>query len=148
MRQLFVAAAAGVLALAALGLSAPQPAGAEAAPAQARTASAARCIYLVKGLKAANGMYLGQFTVLRKTGTKVAGYGGAFYSEGYNIRGNVVGTSARLSTEDPYRPGRWTRINQKWVPAQNRLVGWRSVTKTQMSKYSGGYVPVRGRTCG
>jgi hypothetical protein len=144
MKQFMAGAAAGVLALGWVAL----PQG-EVSGGQPRTSAATSvCLYMVRHVERTDGIYLGEFVVLRKTGPKVKGYGGAFYSEGFNLKGTITGTRAVLSSEDPYQPGKWTRTTLKWVPAQSRLAGWKRVQKSRLRKYSGGYVPVKGRTCG
>jgi hypothetical protein len=143
MRQFTAGAMAGILALGWISL--PQQGSVGEARASGSTPV---CLYMVKNVERSDGIYLGEFVILKKTGSKVKGYGGAFYSEGYNLKGTITGTRAALSSEDPYRPGKWTRVTLKWVPAENRLSGWRRVAKSRMRKYSGGYVPVKGQTCG
>jgi hypothetical protein len=118
-------------------------AGAVPTPADA----AGTCIYLVRDVSRAGEIYTGDFLVLKRTGSSLVGYGGSFYSEGYNVKGVIAGSQARLSTQDPYQ-NQWTPSVRRWVVGENRLSGWKRVRVATMRKYSGGYVPAKGRVCG
>lgn len=110
-------------------------------------AASGSCLYQVRDVQKAGDIYTGEFLVLKRTGSKLVGYGGAFYSEGYNVKGVIRGSQVKLYTQDPYDKS-WTQSWHKWVPTENRLVGWKRVSKETMKKYSGGYVPAKGQICG
>lgn len=105
------------------------------------------CLYQVRNVTKAGNIYIGEFLVLKRTGAKLSGYGGAFYSEGYNVKGVIHGNEVKLYTQDPYDK-QWTKSVLKWVPTENRLAGWKRVSKETLKKYSGGYVPAKGQICG
>lgn len=130
-----------------VAVAAPAPtAGAAVAPTAASRA-AASCIYLVRGVKKAAGLYVGDFLVLRRTGANMRGYGGSFYSEGYDVRATITGRRVRIESGDPYQPGMGESVTRKWVESQDRIAGWKRVSRATMRKYSGGFVPVSGRVC-
>lgn len=108
--------------------------------------AAGSCLYQVRNVVKAGDIYVGEFLVLKRTGAKLVGYGGAFYSEGYNVKGVIAGHQVKLYTQDPYDK-RWTQSVHKWVPIENRLAGWKRVSKETLKKYSGGYVPAKGQIC-
>lgn len=93
-------------------------------------------------------MYLGDFLVLRRAGAKLRGYGGSFYSEGYDVRATISGSRVRIGTRDPYDRGSWESVTRKWIESQDRISGWQRVSRADMGKYSGGYVPLAGEVCG
>lgn len=143
-RIFLVAAGAALLAPVVAGAAGSQA----VAELNAGTPAAARpqCIYLVRDVSSSQGIYTGEFLVLRRTGSALKGYGGAFYSEGYNVKGSVAGSRATLNLQDPYDRS-WSRVVRQWVVSQNRLAGWTKITKAKMKRYSGGYVPASGQLC-
>ncbi len=121
-----MAAVAGAAAVLALGAPAVQ-----AAPV--------KDIYMVKHVQATgDGMYVGEFVILRKSGTQVVGARGAFYSEYFCLRGTAGGGVFSVQKWDEFgNPnGTWTR---PWV--NGRIKSWSRVNWTTFMKYSGGYKP-------
>ena len=74
------------------------------------------------------------------------GTGGAFYSEGYLVRGRITPSGARLAITDGMGP--WAPFPAVWVPARHTFRGWTPTTYARMRHYSGGYVPSAGDPCG
>lgn len=106
-----------------------------------------RCLYLVSGLQRVDDFYLGEFLVLHKaTNGRVVGGGGAFYSEGYLVRGRITTSVATLEITDGMGP--WVPFPVVWIPARNTFRGWTPITYAKMRLYSGGYVPGVGEPCG
>lgn len=106
-----------------------------AAPAEAVTT---KDIYMVKNLQKVNGFYVGEFVVLRKTGTEVVGARGAFASEYFCFAGSVSNGVFSVQTWDEFNNpgGTWTR---PWV--KGHIKSWQKVTWTQFMKYSEGFKP-------
>ncbi len=106
-----------------------------AAPAEAVTT---KDIYMVKNLQAIDGYYIGEFVVLRKTGTEVVGARGAFASEYFCFAGTVSGGWFDVATWDEFNNpgGTWAR---PWV--NGRIKGWRKVSWSQFMNYSEGFKP-------
>lgn len=107
------------------------------------------CIFLVKKVKDAGDIYVGEFAILRKTGSKVKGGFGAFYSEGMSFRGRIVDGKLKGNLYDDYGGTRTniTPVHFTWVASEQRIKGWRRVSRKQMLVYSGGYVPAKGTVC-
>lgn len=119
--------------------------------ADSTEAPASTCIYLVRGVKKAGGIHTGEFAVLRKAGSQVTGTFGAFYSEYVNFRGSVRGSTLR-GTKTADRDGdsvveSWP-ANYAWVASENRIKGWKRVSRASMRTFSGGAVPLATGTCG
>ncbi len=106
-----------------------------------------RCLYLVTGLQRVEDMYLGEFLVLHKASNGlVTGTGGAFYSEGYLVRGRITASGATLKITDGMGP--WVPFPAVWIPERYTLRGWTPITYARMRLYSGGYVPSADQPCG
>lgn len=106
-----------------------------------------RCLYLTSGLERVDDIYLGEFLVLHRATTgRVVGTGGAFYSEGYLVRGRITASGATLEITDGMSP--WAPFPVVWVPEDNTFRGWTPTTYERMRHYSGGYVPGAGQPCG
>lgn len=139
------AAIAALVAAPLIAVASPTPA------AEPADVPVMKCIYLVKGVKKVGSIYVGDFAVLRRTGSAVRGDIGAFQSEYAKFRGSISGSnlSGRVYEDTngdgdlESRPRTYT-----WVPSESRLKGWRRVSRATMRKYSGGGVPVARGTCG
>ena len=108
--------------------------------------STGTCLYLVKDLQAAGDIYVGEFLVLHKAYSgRVAGTGGAFYSEWYDVRGRIDDSGADLQIRG--ESGDWNPFPITWVPAKNTFSGWTPTTYNRMRNYSGGGVPIPGTPC-
>lgn len=109
-----------------------------------------QCLYLVKGVEKVAGIYLGEFAVLRRSGSTVRADIGAFQSEFVTFRGSIAGTSlsGRLYEDTDGDGDLESRARTyTWVPASSRIKGWTRVSRATMSKYGGGGVPVNGGIC-
>lgn len=110
-----------------------------------------KCIYLVRDVQRSGRIYTGQFVVLRKSGKKLLGYGGAFYSEYYDLRGRIIKKKnrryARLTVSDPIDKSVSETVLRRWVASKQKLAGWSKVRKSKVRKYSGGSIPFPKRVC-
>ncbi len=111
-------------------------------------ATGGRYLYMVRDVERTGDIYVGRFIVIAKSGRRVVGVSGMFYSEGRCLIGKVYGsTQRRLIGEYPgfSYGGDWVparRLNVRWVgfgDAQ-RVRGWTAVTADDMSVLSGGGV--------
>ncbi|MGB8021589.1 MAG: hypothetical protein WCF04_10210 [Candidatus Nanopelagicales bacterium] len=114
--------------------------GEPAQSSQAAAATKSTCIYLVKDISRANGIYLGGVAVLRKSGATVKGEIGQLYSEWASFSGVVAGR--KLTGTLDGSPVTWT-----WVRSDSRIKGWKRVSRARLLKYSAGHVPLKGGTC-
>ena len=104
------------------------------APAQA---AGARDLYMVQDVQQVNGVYVGDFVALRKTGSRVVGAVGAFGSEYMCVRGRVVDGRLRGAYyEDGDVAGRFTR---RWVGRgdRQRIKGMTAVRAGEVRVYLG-----------
>jgi hypothetical protein len=114
------------LAVAATGMVAP---AAQAAPT--------RDLYMVKNMQYFDGVYVGDFAALRKSGKWVVGAVGAFGSEYTCVRGKVSGGKLRGAYyEDGQVVGQFTR---RWVGwgSKQRIKGMTSASWGDMRVYLG-----------
>ncbi len=123
------------------------PAGPRDSRPACLTRTLGECLYLVKDVQDVGEFYLGEFLVLFKAHTgRVAGTGGAFYSEGYLVRGRITPADTRLESRSDF--GDWSPLALTWQPDRGTFAGWRSISYTRMRHYSGGWVPSAGTPCG
>lgn len=109
-----------------------------------------QCLYLVKGVQRVGGIYLGEFAVLRRSGSTVRADIGAFQSEFVTFRGTISGAtlSGRLYEDTDGDGDLESRAKTyTWVPASSRIKGWTRVSRATLVKYGDGGVPVKGGIC-
>jgi hypothetical protein len=99
------------------------------------------------GPGAGPGVTVGEFLVLRLEGEHVTGFGGAFHSEGYRVRGVIEGDRALLEASDPYRPDVWSTWELAWDAGAGAPEGWQPVSLERMRALSGGLLPLEGDPC-
>lgn len=108
------------------------------------------CHFLVMGVEEPQrpgGPAVGEFLVLAVEGDSVSGYGGAFFSERYDVRGHVEGMSVRLEFNDPYDPESWAPATLAWDPDAGAFPGWQPTSAEELLRLSGGTIPANGDAC-
>lgn len=106
-------------------------------PAQAATT---RDLYMVKDVQLVDdGVYIGDFVALRKTGKRVVGAVGAFGSEYLCVKGKVADGRLRAAYyENGAVAGRFSRA---WAGSRIKVMD--SVSKAEVRTYLGGASPKR-----
>lgn len=126
--------------------AAPAPAG--PVPTVATVASGVgvtRYLFMVRNVQFTGDIYTGRFTVIRKTGKRVVGAYGMFYSEARCLKGHIHGRWLIGRLPGFTYGGEWVsavRMVAKWrgTGARQHMKGWTPVTASDMSRLSGGGV--------
>ncbi|MCU0279377.1 MAG: hypothetical protein MUF33_06305 [Candidatus Nanopelagicales bacterium] len=105
----------------------------------AATAATTRDLYMVKDIEYIDdGLYVGEFAALRKTGKRVVGAVGAFSSEYVCLRGRVRDGKLRGFFDGSYgeAPTRYV-VRWKGTGKNQHIKGFAPISKAQMSVYLG-----------
>lgn len=109
-----------------------------AAPA---AAAPTRYLYMTKDVESVDGVYIGDFVVLAKKGSKVVGALGAFSSEYVCVSGTVKNGRLRATIYDNGQAV--GSFNRKWVGSGStqRIKGMTRASKAEVTTYLGGGDP-------
>ena len=105
----------------------------------AASAVTTRDLYMVKNVEYIDdGLYVGEFAALRKTGRKVVGALGAFNSEYVCFRGRIRDGKLRGFIDGSFGEAP-TKYVVKWkgTGSMQRIKGFSPISKAQMSVYGG-----------
>lgn len=103
----------------------------------AATAATTRDLYMVKGIEYIDdGLYVGEFAALRKTGKRVVGAVGAFSSEYVCLRGKIRDGKLRGTFDGNFgEPPTKYVVKWKGTGKNQRIKGFAPISKAQMMVY-------------
>ncbi len=137
--------AAGVLLVPAFAPAAAFESQTETSVAQVSRASGLRYLYMVRNVDFGGQIYTGRFTVIAKSGHRVAGAYGKFYSEARCLVGRVDDGWLRGKFPGFTYGGEWIpemKFAARWKGrgGSQHLKGWTPVSADDMRTLSGGGV--------